>query len=207
MSFSNAVVTIVSNQMLAGFGGDMYISVMTIASSMRQLLEAPNLAICEGTSPLISYNFGSENGTRVWRSIRTMSLLAVAYTACAWAFIEWKPEWFIGVFTSDEELIEQCVPLFHIYLYAFVFQALQYSGQTTFKALNKKGCAIFFSLFRKILILVPLAIFLPYVHGLGAKGVFMAEPISNFVGGLICFITMLVVVLPELRRMKKRSFA
>ena len=72
---------------------------------------------------------------------------------------------------------------------------------SVFKALNKKGKAIFFSLFRKVILVVPLTFLLPRLAGLGTDGVFMAEPVSNVVGGLACFVTMLATVLPELARM------
>ena len=80
---------------------------------------------------------------------------------------------------------------------------LQYIGQTTFKSLNKKKRAIFFSLLRKVLIVVPLTYILPYSFGMGTDGVFMAEPVSNVIGGSICFVTMLSTVLPELHRMEQ----
>ncbi|MDD6222769.1 MAG: MATE family efflux transporter, partial [Lachnospiraceae bacterium] len=84
------------------------------------------------------------------------------------------------------------------------FQALQYSGQTVFKALNKKRHAIFFSLFRKVILVIPLTILLPGL-GFGTDGVFMAEPVSNLIGGLSCFITMILTVWPELKRMEEQE--
>lgn len=146
MYFASSLVNMVSNAMLSQYGGDLFIAVMTIAASVRQLLETPALAICEGTSPIMSFNYGARNGGRVLKAIWIMTALTVGYTALAWGVIEWKPEWFIQVFCSDEKLVQAALPLLHIYLYAFVFQALQYSAQLTFKALNKKGRAIFFSL-------------------------------------------------------------
>ena len=74
-----------------------------------------------------------------------------------------------------------------------------------FKALNKKTFAIFFSLFRKVILVVPLTYLLPYVFKMGTAGVFWAEPISNIIGGLACFITMLFVVIRELKIMKKEK--
>ena len=80
---------------------------------------------------------------------------------------------------------------------------LQYTGQTVFKSLNKKKQAIFFSLLRKVFIVVPLTYRLPYVFRLGTDGVFMAEPVSNVIGGSICFIVMLCTIIPELKGMEK----
>ncbi|MEJ1624848.1 hypothetical protein SMA26_26835, partial [Escherichia coli] len=71
---------------------------------------------------------------------------------------------------------------------------LQYVGQTVFKSLNKKKQAIFFSLLRKVFIVVPLTYLFPYTFRMGTRGVFLAEPISNVIGGSLCFITMLVML-------------
>ena len=66
---------------------------------------------------------------------------------------------------------------------------------------DKKKQAIFFSLLRKVFIVVPLTYFLPYGLHMGTDGVFMAEPVSNVIGGSLCFIIMLVTILPELNKM------
>jgi putative efflux protein, MATE family len=81
---------------------------------------------------------------------------------------------------------------------------LQYIGQTVFKSLNKRKQAIFFSLLRKVFIVVPLTYLLPYTFHMGTDGVFLAEPVSNVIGGSLCFITMLFTVLPELNRMENQ---
>ena len=78
--------------------------------------------------------------------------------------------------------------------------AFQYSGQSTFKSLNKAGYAVFFSLLRKAVIVVPLTLALPHFFGLGVNGVFLAEPISNFIGGGACYITMLLTVWRDLKK-------
>ena len=72
--------------------------------------------------------------------------------------------------------------------------ALQFSGQSTFQALGEAKYAITFSIFRKIVIVVPLTFLLPMIPGIGLFGVFLAEPISNVVGGCASFFTMLFVV-------------
>lgn len=76
--------------------------------------------------------------------------------------------------------------------------SLQFSGQASFVGLGKAKQAAFFSIFRKVIIVLPLTLLLPHVGGLGVMGVFMAEPISNLVGGLACYGTMLHIVWPEL---------
>ena len=84
-----------------------------------------------------------------------------------------------------------------LYFFGFFFMAFQFVGQTTFQALGKAKQAIFFSLFRKAIIVVPLTLLLP-AAGFGVEGVFLAEPISNAIGGLACFITMWVMIYRKL---------
>ena len=200
MQFTNSVVTIVCNKMLMITGGELFVSVMTIIASVRQVLDTPILAISDGTTPVLSYNYGARRPDRVRKSIAIMTAMCFIYTLVIVVLIQIIPHVFISVFTSDESLISEAVPAMHLYFFAFLFQSLQYSGQTTFKALNKKKKAIFFSLFRKVVMVVPLTMLLPVAFGLGSDGVFIAEPISNFIGGSASFTTMLLTVLPELKR-------
>lgn len=201
MQLTNSLVSICCNNVLSVTGGDLYISVMTIVSSIRQMVETPIYAIVEGSSPILSYNYGAKRPSRVRRSMFTMGVLVLIYTAIMWNVIILAPRTLITIFSSDQTLMEDAVKALNIYFAAFIFMDLQYIGQTTFKSLNKKKQAIFFSLLRKAFIVVPLTYIMPYAFGMGTDGVFMAEPVSNVIGGSICFITMLCTVLPELRHM------
>jgi putative MATE family efflux protein len=205
MQFTNSLVTMVCNSVLSSRGGDLWISVMTTVSSVRQMLDIPVMAVGDGSSPVISFNYGAKKPGNVRKSILIMTLLGCSYTLVVWILILIRPSFFISIFTSDEELISMASPALHLYFFAFIFQALQISGQTAFKALNKKKHAIFFSIFRKVIMVVPLTLILPGLFGLGVRGVFMAEPVSNFVGGSACMITMLLTVWPELNAMEKDS--
>ena len=202
MQFTNSLVSIVCNSTLSQYGGEIMVSVYTIISSVRQVLETPVIAIGEGTSPVISFNYGARRPAYVRKAMLLMAAIGIGYTFVVWILIERFPAFFISMFSADAALMEYAIPALHLYFFAFIFQSLQYTGQTTFKALGKKKQAIFFSLFRKVVMVVPLTLLLPGVFHFGADGVFMAEPISNAVGGSACLITMLLIVLPELKRME-----
>ena len=201
MQLTNSLVTICCNNVLSVTGGDIYISVMTIVSSVRQLVETPIYAMNEGTSPILSYNYGARRPARVRKSALVMGIMILGYTAIMWSLIILIPEALISVFSSDAALISDSVPALKQYFAAFIFMDFQYIGQTIFKSLNKKKQAIFFSLLRKVFIVVPLTYLMPYALHMGTDGVFLAEPVSNVIGGSLCFITMLCTVLPELKRM------
>ena len=93
----------------------------------------------------------------------------------------------------------------HIYFFGFCFMSLQFAGQASFVGLGKARQATFFSIFRKVIIVVPLTLLLPYVGGLGAMGVFLAEPVSNLIGGGACYGTMLYMIWPELNGKKHKA--
>ena len=188
--------------MLSVTGGSIYISVMTIISSVRQLVETPIHALTEGSSPIISYNYGARRAAHVRKAGVVMSAMVFAYTAVMWSVIILFPGTLIGVFSSDAELIADCVPTLKLYFSAFIFMDLQYIGQAVFRSLNKQRQAIFFSLLRKVFIVVPLTYLLPFAFHMGKDGVFLAEPVSNVIGGSLCFIVMLCTVLPELKQVE-----
>ena len=203
MQLTNSLVTICCNNVLSVTGGDIYISVMTIVSSVRQLVETPIYAINEGASPILSYNYGASRPSHVRKAGIVMGIMILGYTAVMWSLIILAPGALIQVFSSDTTLIQDSIPALKQYFAAFIFMDLQYIGQTVFKSLNKKKQAIFFSLLRKVFIVVPLTYLMPYAMHMGTDGVFLAEPVSNIIGGSLCFITMLCTVLPELKRMEK----
>lgn len=204
MQLTNSLVSICCNSVLSVTGGDVYLSVMTIVSSVRQMVETPIYAFNEGSAPVISYNYGAHRPTMVRKAIVTMAGLVLVYTGITWSVIVFAPEYLIAVFSSDQLLLKDAIPALKTYFAAFIFMDLQYIGQTVFKSLNKKNQAIFFSLLRKVFIVVPLTYLLPYAFHMGTHGVFLAEPVSNVIGGSLCFGTMLLTVLPELKRMEQQ---
>jgi len=194
MQFTNAMVSISCNSVLSNVGGDLYVSVMTMVNSARQMMETPILAISEGTSPIISYNYGARRFDKIKRSIAIMVAMDFGYTFIVWMFIRLFPAAVIGIFSNDKTILADAIPAFNLYFSTFIFMTFQHSGQVVFKSLGRKGRAIFFSLFRKAFIVVPLTYMLPYLFHMGTDGVFAAEPISNVIGGTACFVTMLFTV-------------
>lgn len=203
MQLTNSLVSICCNNILSNVGGDIYISVMTIVSSVRQLVETPIHAMNEGTSPILSYNYGARRPSRVRKAMMVMGAMMLGYTAIMWSIIIVFPNALIGIFSSDATLMKDAVPALKQYFAAFIFMDCQYIGETVFKSLNKKKQAIFFSLLRKVFIVVPLTYLMPYALHMGTDGVFLAEPVSNVIGGGLCFVVMLCTVLPELKKMEQ----
>ena len=126
-----------------------------------------------------------------------MSLISIGYTTIAWILTMIAPQFLILLFDGSGELLDIGTPAIRIYFFGFCFMSLQFSGQSVFTGLGKAKQAIFFSLLRKAIIVVPLTLLFPYIGNLGVHGVFLAEPISNLIGGTACFVTMLCTMWPK----------
>ncbi len=200
MAFNNSLVQIACNVTLQTYGGDVYIGVMTVLNSVREIFTMPVSGLTNGASPVMSYNYGRKSYDRLKKAIVFVTIVCVIYTMAAWGILRIWPEFFIRLFDGSGTLTEAGVPALHIYFFGFCFMALQFTGQCIFVALGKAKKATFFSIFRKVVIVVPLTLILPMIGNMGVNGVFWAEPISNLIGGLACFITMLVTIMPELKK-------
>lgn len=200
MSFTNSLVQVACNATLQTYGGDIYVGVMTVLNSVREICTLPVQGFTNGASPVMSFNYGEKAFERVKKAIWFVTAVCISYTVLIWGALRLAPAFFIRIFNDSPELLEKAVPSLHIYFFGFCFMALQFTGQSVFVALGKSRRATFFSLLRKAFIVAPLTVLLPRVANLGVDGVFWAEPISNLIGGCACFITMLCTILPELRK-------
>ena len=211
MQGTNSLVSIVCNNQLQIFGetmlvggGDLYVGVMTVLNSVRELLSLPVGGIASGGQPVIGYNYGAGEYKRVKEGIRFITLLAGGYTLISWIVVMLIPRVMIGMFTDDLHTIDVGARMLTIYFFGFIFMSLQFAGQCTFQGLGLAKKAVFFAIFRKIVIIVPLTLLLPRM-GFGVAGVFMAEPVSNIVGGLVCFTTMWLTVYKRLDNQERLS--
>lgn len=198
MQATNSIAQIACNSMLSIYGGDLYIGIMTILNSIREILAMPVSGISNGAQPVLGYNYGAEKYGRIRKGIRFMTAAGCAYTVVAWALLVIFPRPFLAMFTGNQEMIRQGVWAVHLYFAGFVFMMFQFSGQSVFVALGKSKQAIFFSLFRKVVIVLPLTLLLPRMLENPVAGIFLAEPISNVIGGVSCFATMYATVYRKL---------
>ena len=201
MQGTNCLVQVTCNATLQTFGGDLYVGIMTVTNSVREIFSLPVMGITSGAQPVISYNFGAKKYERVRAGIRFNTFIGTGYTMFAWLLVVFFPGFWFGIFSDDISMMLPGIEAMKIYFFGFVFMAFQFSGQSTFQAVGDARHSIFFSLLRKAIIVVPLTLLLPRV-GFGALGVFVAEPISNFIGGLACYITMRMTVYKRLKNTK-----
>ncbi len=197
---TTCLVQIVCNATLQQYGGDLYVGVMTVVNSVREVFLLPVHGVTNGSQPVISFNYGAKRYERVLSGIRFSTLICIGYTLLAWMLVLLLPQLWFGIFSDDPAMTEAGVTALCIYFFGFICMALQFAGQSTFTALGDARHAIFFSLLRKAIIVVPLTLLLPRL-GFGVRGVFLAEPVSNILGGAACYLTMRLTQLRRIRRL------
>lgn len=205
MAITNSWVQIMYNSSLQQYGSDLYVGVMTVINSVREVISMPVTGVTHSSQPVMGFNYGAGEYKRVRQAIVFVSIVSICYTTAMWGLVHSFPEFFIRIFNRDENLVTAAVPAMQIYYFGFFMMSLQFAGQSVFVALGKSRYAIFFSVFRKVIIVIPLIIFIPRLTGLGTDGIFMAEPVSNFIGGAACFGTMLLTLWPELKKTPKHK--
>lgn len=196
MAVTNSAVQIACNASLQKYGSDVYIGVMTIINSIREVVTMPVMGLTNSAQPIIGFNYGAGENGRVKATIKFMSAVVIVYTVFMWIVISLFPKTLMGIFTSDVNLINAGITSMHIYFFGFFLMAMQFCGQTVFTGIGRAKQAIFFSIFRKGIIVIPLTLLLPV--WVGVQGVFLAEPISNLIGGAACFTVMYVTVYRKL---------
>ena len=192
MSFTNAITQFAYNTTLQSFGGDVYVGAMTVINSVREVVTMPVNGIASGAQPVLGYNYGAQKYDRVKKGIIFMTLVCLIYMLLAWGVVFRFPAQLMGIFNNNAELIGIGAQMMHIYFFGFCFMAFQMSGQSAFTSLGYAKYAIFFSLFRKVMVVLPLIFILP--RFMGVDGILWSEPISNLVGGLFCFTTMMFTI-------------
>jgi len=204
MQGTNCLVQVTCNATLQTFGGDLYVGIMTVTNSVREIISLPVMGITSGAQPVISYNYGAKQYERVRSGIRFNTFIGTAYTMVAWLLVVIFPAFWFGIFSEDLAMVAPGIAAMKVYFFGFVFMAFQFAGQTTFQAVGDARHAIFFSLLRKAIIVVPLTLLLPRL-GLGVLGVFVAEPISNVIGGLASYLTMRMTVYRRIGNIIKKA--
>lgn len=194
VSATNALVQAVANIQLRRYGGDLYVGVMTALTSVHEVVIMVIQGVTQGSQPVLGYNYGAGRNDRVIQGIRFITVVGVLYTLVVWALVMLFPGTVIRLFNSQPELVRVGTAALRIYFAGFCFMSLQFVGQSIFTGLGQAKQAICFSLLRKVVLVTVLMLILPGLWGLGTDGVFLAEPISNLLGGLACYITMYVTV-------------
>lgn len=185
MLSTESILNISFNSSLSRFGGDVAVGAMTIISSCSQLVTLPLQGICQGGQPIMSYNFGAGNKTRVKQAFRCQFLACTGYATVMWLLLLLIPQVFSGIFSSDSSLVDYTVWAMRIYMAGIFSTGVQISCQQTFMALGQAKISLLMACLRKLVLLIPLIFILPHIFTDPVFGVFVAEPVSDIIAASV----------------------
>ncbi len=181
MQITENMVAISFNTVLQRYGGDMAVASMSILNSVMQFVMLLLPGLVQGAQPILSYNLGAGLMKRVRKTFQYLLLSCVAGSCIIWGVCMIFPKNIIGIFTSNAMLKAYSVTPLRTYLCLLCIYGIQVACQYSFVALDQAKTAIFLTIWRKIILLIPLIFILPHIVKNPTIGVFLAEPIADFV--------------------------
>lgn len=190
MTSTESLISIVINHGLSTYGGDVYVGSFTIIQSVMQMISAPVQGFTQGVQPIISYNYGAGNYDRVRGTYRRLIGTTFAFVSLTTLCTILFPTVFAGMFTNEQPLIDLVGEVMPVFMLGMLVFGLQNGIQPTFVALGQAKISLFIAVLRKLILLIPLAITLPFRFGV--MGVYYAEPVSDVLSATTATILFLL---------------
>ena len=203
MQASESVISVCFNSSLLKYGGDVAVGAMTILTSVMQFAMLPLQGIGQGAQPITSYNYGAKNADRVKKTFRILITVSLSYSVIFWILIQLFPGIFAGIFSSDKELVTFTAGALKIYCGMLFMFGIQIACQMTFVAIGNAICSVIVAVVRKFILLLPLIYIVPNFVSNKTNGVYMAEPIADFIAVSFTVIIFSVQFKKALRKLNE----
>ena len=185
MASTESFVGLVLNSGLSRFG-DIHVSALAIMQSAMQVVSVPLSGFAQGVVPILSYNYGHRNSSRVRQGFRISLMFMFVLNFTATLIMMLFPSAVASVFSDDIRLIALVGQVMPVFLAGMLIFGLQRACQNTFVALGQAKISLFIALLRKVLLLIPLALILP--NFMGVMGIYTAEAVADGTAAIICTI-------------------
>ncbi len=195
MQLTASMLNLILNNSLMFYGGDLAMAAMGIVSGITNLMLMPLFGISQGLQPIVGYNYGARNFSRVKEALQKGMLLATAISIIGFLVIMLFPSQLVALFgKNDAPLIAMGAEGLQRFLFTLPILGALVVGSNYFQAIGKPKRALFLSLTRQLLFFIPSIIILPKFWGL--KGIFYSGPVSDVLSTTV----MAVFLIWELRR-------
>ncbi|NLB93645.1 MAG: MATE family efflux transporter [Bacteroidales bacterium] len=186
MQIANSLVQGLLNKKLIFFGGDLAVGAMGIINSVVSLVVMAIVALNMASQPIIGFNYGARSIERVKEALRISLIAASVISVTAFIFIESLPGMLVRLFNSDsKELYSISVHGLRLVVLALPIVGFQVVSSHFFQAIGKAKLAMFATLFRQVIGLIPLLIILPRFWGI--SGIWVAYPIADIMAAIVVF--------------------
>lgn len=196
MQLAASLVTIIFNQTLSRYGGDLAIGALGIISSIAMFLLMPAIGVTQGAQPIIGYNYGAKNFNRVKEAVTLAIIAASAVSILGFVIVQTIPSTLMSFFSNDPQLIALGVKGLRLFLLMMPILGFQVVAASFFQAIGKAKISLFLTLSRQVIFLIPLLLILPPIFRI--QGVWVGPPISDFLSTILSG----VFLLKEWRKLK-----
>lgn len=182
--------------------GDIAIGAFTIANTLVMLIVMLVIGLTQGMQPIVGYNYGAKNHKRVKDTLLYTIKVGVGFTAFGFALGVFFPQIFVKIFGPGELLAEEASTALRYIVLAFPFVGFQIVVSNFFQSIGMAGKAIFLSLMRQFIFLIPLLFFMPQF--LGINGIWLSMPTSDFFATITTLI-LFGMQIKEFKRLEKEE--
>ena len=196
-NIAHCFVVIIINNQLKNFGGDLAIASYGVINRLTFVFAMMVMGLNQGMQPIAGYNYGAKKYDRMLRSFYLTCLYATGVMAVVFVLGEGFPKLVTQMFTHDPLLIDLTIRPMRIICSSMLIIGFQMVTGNLFTSIGKAGNAIFLSLTRQVLYLIPLVLWLPMLFAEPIDGVWWSIPISDTLSA----ITAVVVLLASRRKL------
>ena len=194
MNLASCAVVIVLNREMARNGGDLAIGAYGAINRITFIFCMIVMGLNQGMQPIAGYNYGAQKYDRMLKVFKQTALWATGVTTLLFLLAEIVPMGMISIFSKDEALLELAVPGIRIVCMVFFLNGFQMVAGNFFTSIGMAKKAIFLSLTRQVLYLIPLVILFSRLWGI--NGVWLSLPVSDF----LAFLTSIVMVTIQVKK-------
>ena len=188
MQLATSLIVVIINFQLIRYGGDLAVGAFGIANSILVLIIMILIGLNQGVQPILGYNYGAKAFDRMFRTLRTTTIIATVISTAGFALGIFMPETLVRMFTSDVEMIHIATNGLRIAAILFPIVGFQIVASSFFQSIGKAKIAIFLSMTRQFLFLIPCLLILPSLFEL--NGVWAALPVSDGIAVVVTAVTL-----------------
>ena len=186
MQFAASCVQVICNNALRTHGGDLAIGAMATINSIVTMVGMPIIGISQGAQPIIGFNYGSKKYDRAEKTLKLATIAATVGLTIGWIVVQLYPETLVSMFNKDANLVAISVDGIRKYLSMMPLIGMSMIGANYIQSIGNAKQAMFLSLLRQVLLLVPMMLILPKF--LGLNGIWFAQPTADVISFIVTFV-------------------
>ena len=185
MQIAASLVQVIANNVLRTYGTDIAIGAMATISSVSLMCLMPIFGINQGAQPIIGFNYGAKQIDRAQKAYKISLIVATIILCVAFVLVQSFPETIIGIFNKDPKFMDISIKGLRIYLLMLPIVGISITGSNYIQSIGEAKTAMFLSLLRQVILLIPFILILPRLFNLGVNGVWIAQPLSDVISSVI----------------------